>query len=265
MKHFVLVLMAAATMCTQAVAQNRVKSISANSTTLNVSALQDEAQTVQLNRTLYAGYNTLCLPLSLSADQLKAAALDIQVERMVSIRQEGNTLVLYFVPCTDEGLQAGCPYLIYSPTTQTLRVRNTESLGFSNELKLVRMNDGVGNVVSFGSSWNSVEKMGRYGIPAKQDVTPLESVLVRTEGDKTFLPTRCGFVWEEQSPSATKLEIRHISKSEVTAILQVSAEEGSVDVYDLNGKLVRSGVKGSQTKKLPRGVYVIGGEKVVVK
>ena len=95
---------------------------------------------------------------------------------------------------------------------------------------------------------------------------PLQSVLVRTEADKTFLPTRCGFVWEEQAAGATNLEIRHISSlSEVTGIGSVRAFEGVVDVYDMSGQLVRQNVQGRQAlKNLPRGIYVVGGEKYVV-
>ena len=264
MKHYVLVMMAAAMMCTQAVAQNRVKNLSTNGTTLNVEALQDATQTVQLNRYLMAGYNTLCLPLSLSAEQLQQSARDVQVERLAAIRQEGSTLMLYFIDCTAEGVQAGVPYLIYSPTTQMLRARNTSSTGVSTALHQVRMSDGEGNVVTFGSSWTGVEKAGRYGIPAQQSVTPLQSVLVRTEGDKMFLPTRCGFMWEQQSATATELEIKHVvSLGEVTGIQQAVDADGQVTVYDLKGNVVRERVSARDALRgLPHGIYVVGGEKV---
>ena len=83
-------------------------------------------------------------------------------------------------------------------------MKNTDVLNFDPELKSVRMTDDKGNIVTFGSSWESLEKVGRYGIPAKQNVTPLESILVRTEADKTFLPTRCGFTWVEQAATTSR-------------------------------------------------------------
>ena len=116
MKHFTLLLMAAATICTNAFAQNRAKNIYTSTTELNLEVLQNQAQPVVLNRTLFAGYNTICLPMSLSAEQLQAAAKDVQVERLETIRQEGNTLNMYFLDCTNEGIEAGVPYLIFSPT-----------------------------------------------------------------------------------------------------------------------------------------------------
>ena len=91
MKHLVLTLIAATALCTSATAQTRVKNIYANSTKLNVELLQDQEQTVQLNRYLFAGYNTLCMPMSLTADNLSAAAKDLRVEKLVAIQQEGAT------------------------------------------------------------------------------------------------------------------------------------------------------------------------------
>lgn len=259
MKKFTLVLMAAALVSTASMAQNKVKNIYASSSKLNMELLQNEEQTVQLNRYLMAGYNTLCLPMTLTADQLAAAAKGVTVERMVAIGQEGTELNLFFVDCTAEGIQAGVPYLIYSPTAQYLRVKNSDNLGMTGELKAVRMTDAEGNQVTFSSSYEALKKEGRYGIPAQQNVSPLESVLVRTEADKTFLPTRCGFSWDVQSPSATRLTIKHVaSLSEVTAIKSVeSGLQGSDEYYNLGGK--------KQNGTLRKGIYVKDNDKVIVK
>ena len=245
MKKLVLTMVVATAVCTTAFAQNKVKNVYASSSKLNVEMLQNSDQTIQLNRYFFAGYNTLCLPMSLTADQLATAAKNLKVERLAGIRQEGSTLNLYFVDCTADGIQAGMPYLVYSPTSQYLRVKNSEALTIDNDLKTVRMSDGKGNTVSFGSGWESIEKAGRYGIPAKQNVTPLESVLERTNADKTFLPTRCGFMWDEQSPSATTLLIQHVAASDVTAILGVSQNKVTTGtVYDLQGRKVGKTTKG---------------------
>ena len=253
---------------TTAVAQNKVKNIYANTSKLNVEMLQKGDQTVQLNRYFFAGYNTLCLPMSLTAQQVAAAAKDLRVERLAAINQEGATLNLYFVDCTAEGIQAGQPYLVYSPTSQYLRVRNTDVQTVDGALQTVRMSDGRGNTVAFGSSWEAIEKAGRYGIPAQQNVTPLESVLIKTNADKRFLPTRCGFTWDEQSSSATELEIKHVTSLDAmgtTALQRVADKNATVDVYDTKGTLVKKGVRINEAKKsLPRGIYVVGGEKIAV-
>jgi len=267
MKHFTLALMAVAAMCTQTFAQS-TRNFYTSSLKLNVEAIEAATQPVQVNRTLFAGYNTICLPMGLSAEQLQAAAPDVQVERLAAVRQEGSVLNMYFLDCTNEGIEAGKPYLIFTPKTQTLKALSTNSKGINTQLQSVTMSDGKGNQVTFGSSWESLQVEGRYGIPAQQDAYILESILIRTEADKTFLPTRCGFTWDSQTPTATKLEIKHVSNLAAmeTSIEKLQATDATVDVYSTQGTLVKKQVSiNSALQSLPRGVYVIGGEKVAVK
>lgn len=253
MKQFVLSLMMATAVCSTALAQNKVKNVYASSEKLNIEMLQNSDQTVQLNRYFFAGYNTLCLPMSVSAEQLG----DVKVERFAGIQQEGDVLNLYFVECTNDGIQAGVPYLVYSPKSQYLRIKNTDAMMIDNQLTAIHMNDGKGNMVTFGSSWEVSDKEGRYGIPAQQKVTPLEAVLIKTTAEQKFLPTRCGFTWDMQNATAKELRIVHLAESEVTAIKNVTMMKNADDnIYDLNGRKV------SQNSK---GLLIQNGKKTVVK
>ena len=254
MKNLVITMMMATAVSSTAFAQKGLKNVYASSPKLDVELLQSSEQTVQLNRYFFEGYNTLCLPMSLTAEQLG----DLRVERLAGIHQDGTTLNLYFVDCTDEGVQAGVPYLVYSPKAGYFRIKNTDVLNFNKELKAVRMSDNNGNVVTFGSGWETIATDGRYGIPAQQDVTPLESVLIRTTTDKQFLPTRCGFTWEQQSPTAEKLMIVHNQNmGEVTAIKGISLNNnGDTNIYDLQGRKVSKGTK---------GIHIQEGKKIVSK
>lgn len=256
MKQIVLTMMALATF--SAVTAQKVKSLYTETQTLKVEQVQNTEMPVQVNRYLFAGYNSICLPMTLSAEQLAATAKNIRVERLAAIRQEGATLQLLFVDCTNEGIEAGMPYLVFSPTRQYLRAKNTEANAIDTEIKTVRMDDGKGNQVSFSSSWTSRQKNGLYGIPAKQNVEILESVLVRTTEELSFLPTRCGFSWEQQAPSAEKLEIVHVSPADVTAIKELK-QKGTTDnrYYDLNGRNIN--------KPSQKGVYIHEGKQVIVK
>lgn len=268
MKHITLLLMAAVTVCTNVFSQPRAKNIYTSSTNLNLEVLQDQAQPVILNRTLFAGYNTICLPMSLSAEQLQAAAKDVQVERLEMVRQEGCTLNMYFLDCTNEGIEAGVPYLIFSPTFQTLHASTQNASGISTELQNISKSDGAGNAVTFGSSWEMLKVEGRYGIPAQQDTYILESILIRTDGEKAFLPTRCGFTWDEQSATATELEIVHVTSLEDigTSIEKLQAANATVDVYNAQGTLVLSQTNINTAKQtLPQGIYVVKGQKFAVK
>ena len=250
MKHFVLTLAAAALMFSQgAVAQNRVRNLSTETSSLQVEQVMNTDQTVQVSR-----YR---MPMSLSSEQFAKTAPNVKVEKLAAIGQEGNTLCLYFVDCTDKGIEAGMPYLIFSPTTQYLRVKNTDANGFSADAKAVRLADNNGNQVCFSSSWNTRVTEGLYGIPAQQNVKILESVLIRTSGEQAFRPTRCGFNWEAQSPNATKLEIKHVSSSDVTAINAAKVDNAAGEVYDLQGRRLNS--------KPAKGVIIQNGRKVAVK
>ena len=259
MKQILLAMMAVAMLNVQtATAQNRVKNLYTETQTLKVEQLQDTATPVQMNRYLYAGYNTLCLPVTLSAEQLAATAKDIRVERLEAIRQEGSTLRLYFVDCTSEGIEAGVPYLLFSPTRQYLKVKNTDANLINPDIHVVCMDDGQGNRVTFSSSWNMRQKDGLYGIPAKQNVEILESVLVRTTGEQAFLPTRCGFSWERQSPTAQTLEIVHTNRAGVAGIKDVKQNTTNDNrYYDLNGR--------TTSAPSQKGVYIHNGKQVVVK
>ncbi len=254
MKHLVLIMAAVATMAgTNAAAQTRVKNIYAENQTLKVSEIANTEQTVQLNRYLMAGYNSLCLPVALDAEQLQAAAAGVRVERFVGIRQEGSTLSLLFTDCTDNGIEAGVPYLIFSPKAQYLRVKNTNAQDAAQPTAIVKTDDN-GNRIVFGSSWTTRTKDGLYGIPAKQDKEVLESILMRTNGEQSFLPTRCGFAWEQQSATASELEISHISLSEATAISTVAASaDNAATAYDLNGRRIVANGK---------GIIIKGGKKI---
>ena len=253
MKRFSLLLLALTALFTTASAQKvRTKYLSTSSQTLNVSELLKADQTVQISRILLAGYNSICLPMTLSAEQLQEAAPDVRVERFTGMRQEADELQLFFVDCTSEGIEAGVPYLIYSPKTQYLRANSTNTDGVSTQLRDVTMTDAAGNRIVFGSRWEAVQSIGRYGIPAKQDTEVLESILTRTDGEQTFLPTRCGFDWEAQAPTATKLQIKHVATADADRIAALKASNDIVDIYDTSGQLVRKNVRtGEALKSLP--------------
>ena len=252
----------------QTASAQSTKYVFTSSQTLNTKPLTEAGQAFQLNRTLLAGYNTICLPVSLDAEQLQAAAKDVQLERLVSIKQEGDVLNLYFMDCTKEGVQAGVPYLIYSPIVQNLKVKSGQCGATDLEIKNITLNDDNGNQVTFNSSWTAIQAKGRYGIPAQQDAYILESVLIRTDADKTFLPTRCGFIWNKQSVTATSLNIKHVTSMSgiETSIAKLQAAGTKVDIYDTKGALVKKQTTVSDAiSTLPTGIYVIGGEKFAVK
>ena len=85
-------------------AQNKVKYVSSNTSSMNLTSLNDNNVNTVITRQFLAGYNTLCLPFSMSNEQLSSSAKDIRIERLAGVGQEGSTLCLYFIDCTNEGI-----------------------------------------------------------------------------------------------------------------------------------------------------------------
>ena len=67
---------------------------------------------------------------------------------------------------------------------------------------------------------------------------------------------------EIDMPQCKKLVITALSDASGIGIIPTDGTRPH-DVYDLNGRKVRSG--STSTEGLPRGIYIVGGKKVIVK
>lgn len=226
--------------------------LSTNGKAINFGSIGQQTQKISLSRILMAGYNTICLPFDVEAEELRATVGEgVALEKLV--KAEGN--ILYFLDVTEEGMEAGVPYLIYSPT------RKVATFSTRNHRMAEPRTLSVDGVMMY-SSFQKETPTGVYGIPAMQDTDVLQSILVKVDGEKSFLPTRCAISTGSQNP-----EIRHItSLEETTSIQTLMAEDAVVDVYNVSGALVKSGIRMSQASTtLPRGMYVVKGQKFLVK
>ncbi len=221
---------------------------------IDFTKITEQTQTVRMSRQFFAGYNTLCLPFSLTAEELtRAMGEGVILERLVQA-EEGT---LTFLDVTENGLEAGMPYLIFSPKKQYVTF-STKQLNLVSEPKTLN----VGMAMMTGKyeptkDWNS------FGIPAQQDKEILDAVLVRTEGDKTFYPTRCGINYSGSDVPA----IQHVKAfDETTAINNLKAGNVKVDIYNAAGSLVKRNVgMADAARTLKSGVYVVNGMKFMVK
>lgn len=224
-------------------------------TKMNFSRITEQTSTVSISRTFYAGYNTICLPFSVSADALKnLMGENVMLEKLAKV--EGTTLS--FLDVTNEGIEAGMPYLIYAPETKVITF-STDHLVLEKEPRTLT----VGGV-SMSGKYEPTQEMGLFGIPAQQDTDILQSVLIRTEADKTFLPTRCGINF----PGCTEVPtIAHVtSLGDVTPLTKLMADNAKVTVYTVGGQLVKKNIRiNDATSSLPAGVYVVNGQKMIVK
>lgn len=222
---------------------------------IDFNKVTEKTKTIQMSRIFYAGYNTICLPFSVSAEDLQNLVGEgVMLEKLA--KAENNELT--FLDVTSEGIEAGMPYLIYAPARKTVTFR-------TNDMQLVTTPTTitVGNATMSGK-YEPTTASGLYGIPAQQNTDILQSVLVRTEGDKTFLPTRCGITYNNASEIPT---IKHVtSLNSETAISRLQATNAKVDIYTVSGTLVKKGINMNDAMNtLSRGIYVVNGQKFMVK
>ena len=83
------------------------------------------------------------------------------------------------------------------------------------------------------------------------------------EAKSGFYATRCYVKLD--SGAEKKLNTMHLAANEVTGISQVVASGAKVDVYNISGVKVASGMSAEQVNKLQPGIYVVNGQKVAVK
>lgn len=222
---------------------------------MDFSKVKENTATVRISRYFYAGYNTICLPFNVSADNLRQLlGEDVMLEKLV--KAESGQLT--FLDVTSEGIAAGMPYLIYVPQKVTVTFTTTD-LNLVEQPKV--LNVGKASMVG---NFESARHAHMFGIPAQQDTDLLQSVLIRTEGDRVFLPTRCGIQYQGNDVPV----ILHVTAMAgvTTAIKNLQDNNIRVDIYTPNGTLVKKGVSMNDAMNtLKSGVYVVNGMKFMVK
>lgn len=223
---------------------------------VDFSRVKETTTSIKMNRVFYAGYNTICLPFSVSAADLQACVGEgVMLEKMV--KAEAGTLT--FLDVTKNGIEAGVPYLIYAPTTKVVTFSTTDK-NLVTEPKALTIGEAT-----MKGNFEPTLKANLYGIPAQQDTDILQSVLVRTEGDKTFLPTRCGITYENATDTPVIMHVTSMNNN-TTAISVLQAKNAKVDVYTPAGTLVKKGIgMNDAMNTLNSGVYVVNGQKFMVK
>lgn len=239
-----------------------VKEISAADVTLdedkdNVVEAAENAN-VTLKRTLYAdgGWNTLCLPFSLTDEQTKAAfGNDVKLRTLASF--DGKTLT--FAKAT--GITAGVPCLI-----MVSKVAENNTYTFTGVTTIA-----VKDETDLGSSGkkNNVEFVGIYS-PA--DVSELatagkENALFLGAANK-FYKAKAGTTMKAFRafflvPASTDTQaLRAVIDGTTTGIDDLNIDTVKADgrVYNLNGQCVGYSLEG-----LKAGIYIQNGKKVIKK
>lgn len=239
-----------------------VKEIAAADVTLdedkdNVVEAAENAN-VTLKRTLYAdgGWNTLCLPFSLTDAQTKAAFGDaVELRTLESV--SGNTLT--FAKAT--GITAGVPCLIkvskvakdntYTFTgVTTIAVKNETDLGSS----------GKKNNVEFVGIYSPAD-VSEWATAGKENALFLGAAnkFYKAKAGTTMKAFRAFFL----VPASTDTQaLRAVIDGTTTGIDDLNIDTVKADgrVYNLNGQCVGYSLEG-----LKAGIYIQNGKKVIKK
>lgn len=248
----------------------------------------DEDETLDDNRSLTKAtmvfhrtfttdkWNSLILPVDMTADQVKAAfGADAKIARFSRLKDNW----IYFSPVEPDAdgnmLKANIPYII-KPTRQPDSVNRNYNVGSGKEKHI----DGPVYTVTgiyyggqptkmmcedTGSSTNT--GMTHYGSYVYRQEVPAKSYML-SKGDMVHTSkvhnVKSYRSWlEETTPSKNTLQLIVSDSDNSTTGIKVieEAPQNANAVYNVNGMRMNS----SNTDNLPKGVYIINNKKVVIK
>ena len=212
-----------------------------------------ESYEVHLKRTFTIdSWNTICLPFSIDNATLKQVfGDDVQLVEPGAVNEAKATVIF----SNADRIDAGYTYLI-KPAEHNEGETSPSYYVFDNVKafadKAVQQNI-VGGVVFEGSFAKTTAPTGKYVI-RKNKVYQLTS-------DMPMKGFRAYFGPKDNTKSP--LYFWTIEEDDPTGIDEVIKRRGAVDIYTVSGELVRS--KTTSTQGLLRGIYVVDGQKVLVK
>ena len=256
-------------------------------------------QTLRLTRSFKTDkWNSLVLPVKLTAQQVKTAfGADTKLSALNRTELDGKRIFFEKVDLRvddADAIEAGKLYIIKPqnpmPTEQAEKTRklNGENAGTItsqrsyytiNQVSLTSENlpEGVHTEVVGSVEDSGIKMVGTYvsktgteghpSIPVNSYILSNGTWYYHTAGVKNVKGLR-GWIQTSAASSGTKFFINGVEEGEATAIegiessMEVSKRINS-NIYNLNGQLVRS--NSVSAEGLDKGIYIIGGKKVVVK
>ena len=217
-------------------------------------------------------WNSLILPVDMTADQVKAAfGADAKIARFN--RLEGKWI--YFDMQTENNLLKNVPYII-KPTKEPTAVNRTYNVGGENTKHI----NGLVYTVT-GIAYDNqtatlqhedteyTNAMKHYGSYKNPTVVPADSYILHRSGKMVHTAVEHKNIksyrtWlRETTPSGETLQMRveqNDGPSTGIKVIEETAKNANA-VYNVNGMRMNS----SNTNNLPKGVYIINNKKVVIK
>ena len=231
--------------------------------------------TMVFHRTFTTGkWNSLILPVDMTADQVKAAfGTEAKVARFSRLEDKW----IYFDMQTDNNLhiEKNVPYII-KPTKQPTAVNRNYNVGGEKTKHInglvytvtgIAYNDQTATL-KYEDKENS-NGMIHYGSYTNPTVVPADSYILHRSGDMVHTAVEHPSIksyrtWlRETTPSGETLQMRveqNDGPSTGIKVIEETAKNANA-VYNVSGMRMNS----SNTNNLPKGVYIINNKKVVIK
>jgi hypothetical protein len=227
----------------------------------NVEKYDGKICNVTVNRYVFTGWNTIALPFDIAAEELNEVfGSDCKLERLVSVENVGSAIQLNFQDCKAQGMTANTPYILYY-TGESMNKKIAKEATISYSEPAVSFKTRMGETVTMAGVQQMTKGIGFYGILARDNA---EAKWAKVDGSLSgFLATRCCI--QLSSATAERLITNHIGASEVSTISAIAHGNELVDVYNVNGQKVAAQVSAAQVNGMQPGIYVVKGQKVLVK
>ncbi len=205
------------------------------------------AATAKLTRTIYAGFNTVMLPFSLSADEMETVFGSGTLYQF----DDADAGVLNFT--TSSTLQANTPYLYKADASKDIDELSIEGRTF--------VAAASAQVVDAGTDYNFVGTYTPYAKGESPIVVGTDYVLgsdncFHQATVKNALKAFRAYIQANEASEVRALRI--VLDDEVTAI-------EAIDNKALSGNAAIYNVAGQRVNKAVKGLYIVNGKKVVIK
>lgn len=226
-----------------------VYQFSENDETTHVGAVTDAK--VAIVRTLSNKYwNTLCLPFSLSADQIKAKFGEGTIITEFEDVNEGGTVMTFKEA---DSIVAGKPYLfkpaktVENPVFEGVTITSNPA-----DIVIADTNDNYAFIGTYSKYKMATDKSEVF-------ITTSGKLSYPAEGTNTIKGMRA-FI---QLPTTTNAKAFNLNiGGEATSIDTIDGGlfNGNATIYNLNGQKMSSDING-----LAKGLYIVNGKKMIVK
>ena len=220
----------------------------------NVAQYDGQIRNVTLYRSVYNGWNTLCVPFDMTAEELdEAFGSGCKLETLSEVTRNGNQIDLYFADVKSDGVRANTPYLLhYTGDSKSVKmVANSTTIEYAEEPARNFVTDNA--TIKFAGAPDHIKANGQYGIYVKDNAeAAFSQVQPSTSG---FYATRC-YITVDGVENPVFVSHHGIDK-DVTAIRSLKNVGKTDEVYNLNG---------TRQNGLQKGVNLTAdGKKMMVK